>query len=228
MSPFPPDLESRPSWSHPGDRPLVIGIGGGSGSGKTTIAEAMHGELGPDRSVLIFHDAYYRDHSDLLLAERSRLNYDHPDALETELLTAHLRELLAGRPVHRPVYDFRSHARSTETVEVQPAPVILLEGVLVLADAELRDLMDLKIFVDTDADLRLLRRLKRDIDERGRTLESVHRQYVETVRPMHIEFVEPSRAHADLVIPEGFNVGAVSTVLGMAREFLRAAPDAAD
>lgn len=228
MTLSPPGLDSRPSWSHPGDRPLVIGIGGGSGSGKTTIAEALYGELGPERSVLIFHDAYYRDQSHLLLAERSRLNYDHPDALETELLIEHLRELLAGRPVRRPTYDFKSHARAAETVEIEPAPVILLEGVLVLADPDLRQLMDLKIYVDTDADLRFMRRLQRDIEERGRSVDSVIRQYLDTVRPMHVEFVEPSRAHADLVIPEGFNVGAVSTVLGMARDFLRSGPDGAE
>lgn len=218
----PPDLALRPSWTHPGNRPLVIGIAGGSGSGKTTIAEALHRDLGPERSVLVLHDAYYRDQSHLSDEERARVNYDHPDSLETELLVAHLGLLVAGERVERPVYDFTTHSRRAETVAIEPVPVILVEGVLSLADPALRELMDLKIYVDTDADIRFIRRLRRDIDERGRTIDSVFRQYLESVRPMHVEFVEPSRAHADLVIPEGFNIGAVSTVLGMVREFLRA------
>lgn len=222
----PPDTEIRPSWSSPDRRPLVIGIGGGSGSGKTTIAEAMQRELGDRRAALIVHDAYYRDQAELPLEERSEVNYDHPDSLETELLVRHVRRLLEGEAIERPVYDFRTHTRSDETLRIEPAPVILLEGVLVLTDPALRELMDLKIFVDTDADIRIMRRLERDIQERERTLESVFRQYMKTVRPMHMQFVEPSRAHADLVIPEGFNTGAVGTVLGMVREFLRdASPD---
>lgn len=222
MTPFSaPDLDARPSWSAPCDRPLVIGIAGGSGSGKTTIAEAMVQELGPERSLLILHDAYYRDQTEKPLEERAKQNYDHPDALETDLLVRQVRSLLAGEPVDQPVYDFRTHTRRPETRLLEPRPVILIEGVLVLAEAELRELMDLKIFVDTDADLRFMRRLHRDLHERGRSMESVFRQYLETVRPMHVQFVEPSRAWADLVIPEGFNTGAVGTVLGMVREFLR-------
>lgn len=222
MTPLrPPDLDARPSWSAPGDRPLVIGIAGGSGSGKTTIAEAMARELGPDRAVLILHDAYYRDQSDRPLEERAQQNYDHPEALETGLLVRHVRALLGGEAVEQPVYDFRTHTRLAETRRVQPRRVILIEGVLALADPALRELMDLKIFVDTDPDIRFMRRLRRDLNERGRSMDSVFQQYLATVRPMHIQFVEPSRAFADLVIPEGYNTGAVGTVLAMVREFLR-------
>lgn len=222
MTPLrPPDLDARPSWSAPGDRPLVIGIAGGSGSGKTTIAEAMARELGPDRAVLILHDAYYRDQSDRPLEERAQQNYDHPEALETDLLVRHVRALLGGEAVEQPVYDFRTHTRLAETRRVQPRRVILIEGVLALADPALRELMDLKIFVDTDPDIRFMRRLRRDLNERGRSMDSVFQQYLATVRPMHIQFVEPSRAFADLVIPEGYNTGAVGTVLAMVREFLR-------
>lgn len=222
MTPLePPDLDALPSWSAPRDRPLVIGIAGGSGSGKSTIAEALVRELGPERSVLLLHDAYYRDRSDESPAERERHNYDHPDALQTDLLVEHLRALLAGNAVQQPLYDFRTHTRDAKTRLVQPRPVILIEGVLALVDPDLRQLMDLKIFVDTDADIRFMRRLQRDLHERGRSMESVFQQYLSTVRPMHIEFVEPCRARADLVIPEGYNTGAVATVLAMVREFLR-------
>lgn len=216
-----PDLQSQPRWSRPGGRPLVIGIAGGSGSGKTTIARALIREIGEGACALILHDAYYRDLSHLPLPERAAQNFDHPDALETGLLVAHLRELLAGRVVERPSYDFEQHLRREQTERVQPRPVILVEGVLVLADPELRNLLDLKIYVDTDADLRLMRRLRRDIRDRGRSLDSVFEQYLDTVRPMHVRHVEPTRAFADLVIPEGYNIGAVGTVLALAREFLR-------
>jgi uridine kinase len=221
-----PDLDTVPRWSHSDGRPLVIGIGGGSGSGKTTIAEALIGEIGEGACALIFHDAYYRDLAHLPLDERAAQNFDHPDSLETELLVEHLGRLLAGRSVDLPVYDFTRHLRREETARVEPRPVVLVEGVLVLADPELRELFDLKIYVDTDADLRLMRRLQRDIRERGRTLDSVFEQYLETVRPMHVRYVEPTRAFADLVIPEGYNIGAVGTVLALAREFLREASGA--
>lgn len=217
----PPDVAARPSWSRPGDHPLVIGIAGGSGSGKTTIARALQDELGAEQVALIRHDAYYRDLGHLPPQERAQQNYDHPDALETELLVGHVRDLLRGESIEQPIYDFKVHARRTETHALEPRPVLIIEGVLVLAAPALRELMDLKIFVDTDPDIRFMRRLNRDLQERGRTLESVFQQYLSTVRPMHIQFVEPSRAHADLVIPEGFNTGAVATVLGMVREFLR-------
>ncbi|HEX7099215.1 MAG TPA: uridine kinase [Acidimicrobiia bacterium] len=200
-----------PAWH----RPLFVGIAGGSGSGKTTIADAVADAL--PEVALLQHDAYYRDRTDLDFAERSRLNYDHPDSLETELLIEHLDLLSKGVPVERPVYDFSLHLRSKDVVRVEPARIIVVEGILVLADKDLRDRLDLKIYVDTDPDLRLARRLERDIHERGRTVESVLDQYFETVRPMHLEFVEPSKRYADLIIPEGYNDRAVLTVVEMLR-----------
>ncbi len=215
-------LSRTPPWKPPSHRPIVIGIAGGSGSGKTTIAHAMLEELGHDRAVLILHDSYYRDLSHLSPEQRGAQNFDHPDALETALLVRHLEALLRGEAIDKPLYDFTTHTRRAETEHVEPRPVILVEGVLVLAEPTLRERMDLKIYVDTDADLRIMRRLERDIRERGRTMESVFAQYLASVRPMHLRYVEPSRAFADLVIPEGYNIGAVGTVLGMVREFLRA------
>lgn len=201
--------------------PLIIGIAGGSGSGKTTIAESIVNAIGPNSVVLIQQDAYYRDQTDLPLEERAKVNYDHPDSMETELLAEHLKSLLAGRAVDRPVYDFTVHNRSTETVRVEPRPVILVEGILVLYEPSLRALMGLKVYVDTDPDLRLARRWERDITERGRTFESVRDQYLHTVRPMHLQFVEPSKRYADIVIPEGYNQSAVGTVISMIRDVLR-------
>jgi uridine kinase len=200
---------------------LIIGIGGGSGSGKTTIAESIVGSIGEDRVNLIQHDAYYRDLTHLPLEERAKVNYDHPDSLETDLLVGHLKDLLEGRAIERPVYDFTVHNRAAETVAVEPKPVVVVEGIVVLYEPNLRDLMDLKVYVDTDADLRIVRRLERDINERGRTFESVQAQYLETVRPMHLQFVEPSKRYADIVIPEGYNLGAVGTVISMIRDVLR-------
>ena len=202
------------------DRPLVIGIAGGSGSGKTTIASAVVAEVGADQVAVLEHDSYYRNLEGLTLEERSKINYDHPDSLETELLVLHIESLLEGRPVEKPVYDFAQHLRSPDTVQIEPSPVIVVDGILVLADPQLRALLDLKVFVDTDADLRVLRRLQRDIEERGRTMESVIRQYLATVRPMHLQFVEPSKVYADLIIPEGYNRGAVAAVLGLVRQRL--------
>lgn len=214
----------KPRWSRPGSRPLIIGIAGGSGSGKTTIAKAMAGDVGAGAAELILHDSYYRDLSHMPPEERHKVNYDHPDSLETKLLVEHIKTLLRGEAIDKPVYDFKRHNRRPETERIEPKPVILVEGLMVLADRALRELMDLKIYVDTDADLRIMRRLQRDITERGRTLETVFDQYLETVRPMHLRFIEPSRVHADLVIPEGYNIGAVGTVLAMVREFLRERP----
>jgi uridine kinase len=208
-----------PHW--PTEGPLIIGLAGGSGSGKTTIAESIVDAIGPESMTLIQHDAYYRDQTHLPLEERAKVNYDHPDSLETDLLVAHLEELRAGRPIERPVYDFTVHNRSAETVRVEPRPAILVDGILVLSEPALRDLMDLKVYVDTDPDLRLVRRWARDITERGRTFESVRDQYLETVRPMHLQFVEPSKRYADIVIPEGYNLGAVGTVISMIRDVLR-------
>ncbi len=184
-------------------RPLILGVAGGSGSGKTTVVREIVQAIGPDRVSVIHHDSYYRDQSDIPLEERALRNYDHPDALETPLLVHHLQELLAGRPVQVPVYDFTSHARSPETRTVQPRKVIIVDGILILYEPELRALMDIKVFVDTDPDIRFIRRLQRDILERGRSVESVIRQYTDTVRPMHLEFVEPSKRYADIIIPEG-------------------------
>jgi len=208
-----------PRWPTAG--PLVIGIAGGSGSGKTTVARSVVESIGRDAVVLIQHDAYYREQSHLPLEERAKVNYDHPDSLETDLLVEHLRLLVAGTSVHRPVYDFTVHTRSAETVLVEPKPVILVEGILVLYEPSLRELMDLKIYIDTDSDLRIVRRLERDINERGRSFDSVRDQYLHTVRPMHLQFVEPSKRYADIVIPEGYNLGAVGTVISMIRDVLR-------
>jgi uridine kinase len=209
------------SWPTAG--PLIIGIGGGSGSGKTTIAESILEAIGEDRVALIQHDAYYRDLTHLPLDERAKVNYDHPDSLETDLLVRHLKDLLAGNAVDRPVYDFTVHNRAAKTVPVEPKPVVVVEGIVVLYEPALRELMDLKVYVDTDADLRIVRRLGRDINERGRSFDSVQQQYLETVRPMHLQFVEPSKRYADIVIPEGYNLGAVGTVISMIREVLRQA-----
>lgn len=200
-----------PGWR----RPLLVGIAGGSGSGKTTVADAVAEAL--PEVALLQHDAYYRDRRDLDFEERTRLNYDHPDSLETELLIEHLDLLTQGIPIERPVYDFSVHLRSDEVVRIEPASIIVVEGILVLADKDLRDRLNLKIYVDTDPDLRLARRLERDITERGRTVDSVLNQYFETVRPMHLEFVEPSKRYADLIIPEGYNDRAVATVVEMLR-----------
>jgi uridine kinase len=209
----------RLAW--PAEGPLVVGLAGGSGCGKTTIARSIVEAIGPDDVLLIQHDAYYRDQTELPLEQRTKVNYDHPDSLETGLLVTHLSELLAGRSVERPVYDFTVHNRSQETVLLEPKPVIIVEGILVLSESELRKLMDLKIYVDTDADLRIVRRWERDITERGRSFESVRNQYLETVRPMHMQFVEPSKRYADIVIPEGYNLGAVGTVISMMRDVIR-------
>jgi uridine kinase len=202
------------------DRPLFIGLAGGSGSGKTTVAERVIGRLADSVSYLQ-HDAYYRHVPELSYEERTRVNYDHPSSLETELLIEHLEKLRTGIAVQRPVYDFAQHLRSEETVRIAPAPVVLVEGILVLAEAELRSELDLKIFVDTDPDVRLARRIQRDIDERGRSLDSVIEQYFSTVRPMHLEFVEPSKRYADLIIPEGANPAAVATVVELIRSRLK-------
>jgi uridine kinase len=212
---------AEPAFEWPTAGPLIIGIAGGSGSGKTTIADKVVDEIGPERVVLIQHDAYYPDQSHLPLEERAKVNYDHPDSLETELLVAHLKALLGGKTVERPTYDFTVHNRAPETVAVRPSPVLLVEGILVLYEPSLRELMDLKIYVDTDSDLRIVRRMERDIQDRGRSFESVRDQYLSTVRPMHLRFVEPSKRYADIVIPEGYNVGAVATVISMIREVLR-------
>ncbi len=184
-------------------RPVVIGVAGGTGSGKTTLVTKIIDSLGDDAVSFIQHDFYYKDHPELTLEDRGALNYDHPEALETSLLATHLEELRNGRVVEAPRYDFSLHARRTETQRIEPRRAIILEGILILVDQALRELMDIKIFVDTDPDVRFIRRLQRDLTERGRTMESVIDQYQKTVRPMHLEFVEPSKRYADIIIPEG-------------------------
>jgi uridine kinase len=208
--------ESSP-WNP--DRPLFIGIAGGSGSGKTTIAEDVVERL-DGKVAIVQHDAYYRHMPELTFEERTKVNYDHPNSLETELLVEHLIALRSGKPIERPVYDFSVHLRSDDTVRIEPAPVVVVEGILVLSEPELRTELDLKIFVDTDPDIRLARRLERDIDERGRTPESVVAQYFATVRPMHLAYVESSKRYADLIIPEGYNPRAVATVVELIRSRL--------
>lgn len=183
--------------------PVVVGVAGGSGSGKSTVIRNIVEELRPNPVTVIHHDAYYRDLGHLPPEERGRVNFDHPDALETPLLVDHLRTLVRGEAVEVPVYDFTTHSRRHDTRQVQASEVILLDGILVLAEPELRALMDIKIFVETDPDVRFIRRLERDLEERGRTVESVVAQYHRTVRPMHLEFVEPSKRYADVIVPEG-------------------------
>lgn len=186
-------------------RPFVVGIAGGTGSGKTTVAHKLAAAIPHGRCVTIEHDAYYFDQTHLPMEERARINYDHPASLETALLVKHLRELRAGHPVEVPIYDFANHARRRETRAVDAARVIIVEGILVFTEPTLRELMDIKIFVDTDPDIRLMRRIRRDLEQRGRTFQSVRDQYYATVRPMHIEHVEPTKRWADLIIPEGGN-----------------------
>ncbi len=186
-----------------GTAPFVIGIAGGTGSGKTTVARAIVSRVGEERIAFLSHDAYYRDFVDLPKSILDGKNFDHPDSLETELLVRHLKALKQGMVVEMPVYDFKVHRRSAETRRVEPRKVILVDGILIYVEPDLRKLFDVKIFVDTDADIRLIRRIRRDIAERGRTVDSVVTQYESTVRPMHLEFVEPSKRYADLIIPEG-------------------------
>jgi len=183
--------------------PVVIGIAGGTGSGKTTIANVILERVSADNIAFLPHDAYYKDLGNLPKAHRDLKNFDHPDALESNLLVEHLKALRKWTPVDIPIYDFTTHSRTTETKRVEPKPVILVDGILIFAEPGLMDLFDVKIFVDTPADVRFIRRLQRDIAERGRTVESVIDQYQTTVRPMHEEFVEPSKRHADVIIPEG-------------------------
>jgi len=201
--------------------PLVIGIAGGSGSGKTTVAQAILQRVGPDRISFLQHDAYYKDLSGLPPAQRIEVNFDHPNSLDSELLTQHIRDLRDGHPIEVPIYDFSHHSRTTKTYTVQARSVILVEGILIFAEPALRDLFDVKIYVDTDSDLRFIRRLQRDILERGRTTESVIKQYLNTVRPMHLEFVEPSKRYADVIIPEGgFNTAALDMVVARIESML--------
>jgi uridine kinase len=202
--------------------PLVIGIAGGSGSGKTTVAQEILQRVGPDRIAFLQHDSYYKDLSGLPPAQKAEVNFDHPNSLETELLTQHIASLRNGKAVEVPIYDFAIHSRTSQTYTVQSRKVILVEGILIFTEPALRKMFDLKIFVDTDSDLRFIRRLERDISERGRTTESVIKQYQSTVRPMHLEFVEPSKRYADVIIPEGgHNTAALDMVVARIEALLK-------
>ena len=201
--------------------PIIIGIAGGTGSGKTTVATVILDRVGADRIVLLAHDAYYRDLRDLPRAQRDTINFDHPNSLETDLLVRHVERLRRGEAVDVPIYDFTTHARTNLTRHIEAQPVILVEGILVFAEPDLRRLFDVKIFVDTDPDVRFIRRLQRDIEERGRTVASVIQQYQMTVRPMHLEFVEPSKRYADVIIPEGgLNTVAMDMVVARIQSLL--------
>jgi uridine kinase len=203
---------------------LVIGIAGGSGSGKTTVAQTILQRVGPHRIAFLQHDSYYKNLAGLPPNQRAEVNFDHPDSLESDLLEEHIRQLRMGNAVQVPIYDFSTHNRTDRTFTVEPRAVILVEGILIFSEKVLREVFDVKIFVDTDSDLRFIRRLQRDITERGRTTESVIKQYLNTVRPMHMEFVEPSKRYADIIIPEGgFNEAAMDMVVARIEALLQRA-----
>lgn len=184
-------------------KPILIGITGGTGSGKSTIADAIFSSFADECIAMIQQDMYYKDQSHLTMDERVKTNYDHPKAFDNELLIGHLKALMEGKAIEKPIYDFSQHNRAKETVRVEPRDIIIVEGILVLEDERIRDLLDIKVYVDTDADIRILRRLVRDINERGRTVESVIEQYLGVVRPMHMQFTEPTKRYADIIVPEG-------------------------
>jgi uridine kinase len=205
---------------------LLVGVAGGSGSGKTTIARSIVEALPSHHVTAIEHDAYYKDQSHLSYEERARTNFDHPDSLDNELFVEHLDALRAGRAVEKPIYDFARHAREAQTDRLEPAPVIVVEGILVLALEAIRARLDVKLFVDTDPDIRLMRRIRRDLEQRGRTFAQVRQQYYETVRPMHMAFVEPSKRFADIIIPEGgHNRVAREMILAHLQKFVRDLPE---
>ena len=201
---------------------ILIGIAGGSGSGKTLVARTIVRDLGSSRVAIVDQDSYYRDLDDIPLADRDLRNFDHPDAFDNELLKQHVKDLLDGKPVEQPIYDYTRHARLRETRAVGDHAVIVLEGILIFVDEELRDLMDIKVFIDADADIRLMRRIERDVKERGRAIETILRQYQATVRPMHLQFVEPSKRYADLIVPEGgYNRVAIDLMKVKIKDLLR-------
>ncbi|HEX5724229.1 MAG TPA: uridine kinase [Longimicrobiaceae bacterium] len=202
-------------------KPFVIGIAGGTGSGKTTVARRIYESLHLDAAVFLEHDAYYRELGHLSLEERQRINFDHPDSLDNDLFHRHLQTLIAGGSIEKPVYDFNRHTRAPQTVRVEPRGVVLVDGILLFVEPRLRALFDLKIFVDTDADVRFIRRLRRDVEQRGRSVESVIEQYLGTVRPMHFEFVEPYRRYADVILPRGGeNTAGIEVIAASVRERL--------
>jgi uridine kinase len=201
---------------------MVIGVAGGSGSGKTTVVTRITEALAGEHVSVLEHDRYYRDRNDLRLEERAALNYDHPDSLETDLMVSHVEALRHGQTIEAPVYDFARHTRTAATDAIVPGRAIIVEGILIYTDAALRNLMDVKVFVDTDADTRFIRRLQRDISARGRTVQSVIEQYLSTVKPMHLEFVEPSKRYADVIIPQGgHNAVAIDMLLTLIRGSMR-------
>ena len=202
-------------------KPFLIGIAGGTGSGKTTVARRIYHSLHLDAAAFLDYDSYYKELAHLTVEERQRINFDHPDSLDTALLIEHLERLMAGEPIEKPVYDFTRHTRSAESIPVEPRDVILVDGILLFADARLREMFDLKIFVDTEADVRFIRRLRRDLQERGRSLDSVIDQYLSTVRPMHFEFVEPTKRYADVILPRGGqNTAGIEVIAARIRERL--------
>lgn len=203
-------------------RPITIAVAGGTGSGKTTISNALLERVGSHNISYLPHDAYYKELDHLPLEERKAFNFDHPDSLDTALMIEHVKALQNWQPAEIPIYNFDEYRRLPETQHVAPQPIILVEGILIFSEPRLRKLFDIKIFVDTDADIRFIRRLKRDIAERGRTAENVIEQYLNTVRPMHLQFVEPSKRHADVIIPEGgFNMVAIEMIADRVRSMLR-------
>ncbi|SKA75995.1 uridine kinase [Clostridium sp. USBA 49] len=203
-------------------RPILIGITGGTGSGKSTIAREIYNKFDGNCIAMIEQDSYYKDQSHLSFEERIKTNYDHPDAFDTPLLIEHLKSLLKGQEIYKPIYDFSLHNRKKETIKVEPKDIIILEGILILQEIELRDLLDIKIYVDTDPDVRIIRRLIRDINERGRTVNSVIDQYLNVVRPMHMQFIEPTKRYADIIIPEGgHNKVAIDLLVANIKQFLQ-------
>lgn len=201
--------------------PILIGITGGTGSGKSTVSKKIFKTVTEKDVVIIEQDSYYKDQSDLSYNERVKTNYDHPSAFDNELLVQHLKQLMAGEAIEKPIYDFELHNRKKETIRVEPKQIIILEGILILFEKEIRDLLDIKIFVDTDSDVRVIRRILRDIKERGRTLDSVILQYMETVRPAHLQFIDPSKRYADIIIPEGgYNKVAIDLIVQKIKSIL--------
>ena len=204
------------------NKPILIGIAGGTGSGKTTVANEIYNALPKESITKIEQDSYYKDQSKLSYEERVKTNYDHPDAFDTELLITHLEELIQGKSIEKPIYDFAKSNRDSETVTVDSKDIIILEGFMILVEPRIREMLDIKLFVDTDADVRIMRRLQRDIKERGRTIDSVIKQYLDVVRPMHLQFVEPTKRYADLIIPEGgYNKVAIDIMVVKVNEIVK-------